>query len=248
MRPTLPLLLIAALGSLTACHAPAHGSTAAPAQSPTVSPAPPTTKPAPSPKPVKPKVSKAALDYFFTVGLEAKADSVVNKWTDEVVTVRPHGFTSAATTCLTKTITDFNALTKTTDLRLADGPGDIEIYVAPLSKFRSLDSGYGYAADDIAYFSTDWDQDHQIDKATILIRADETTAAERCRLIRGELTESMGLTEESDKHPSSIFYSEYSSAPSQYSALDKAVIRLMYDGAIHPGDNRKTITANVTVG
>ncbi|XVU23321.1 DUF2927 domain-containing protein [Actinoplanes sp. CA-054009] len=246
----LPLLLITA-GSLAACHAPAHGATSAPASSAPSSSAPASAAPVstapPSPKPVKPKVSKAALDYFFTVALEAKSTAVVNRWTDELVTVRTHGFSSAATTCLTKTIADFNALSKTTDLRLADGPGDIEMYVAPLAKFHSLDPAYDYADGDVAFFNTGWAQDHQINEATILIRADDTTASERCRLIRGELTESMGLTEESSKHPTSIFYSEYTDAPSQYSALDKAVIRLMYDPAIHPGDNRKTITSHVTV-
>jgi hypothetical protein len=245
----LPLLVIT-FGSLTACRTQPHGVVAAPATSVSVPVAPATTTPAPSPKPAKPKVSKAALDYFFTVALgtgAANKTSVVNLWTDEVVTVGVHGFTNAGRRCLSKTISDFNALTRTTDLRVADGPGDIEIYIAPITKFHSLDPSYEYASDDVAYFSTHWGDDHQMTDATVLIRSDGTTASERCRLIRGELTESMGLSEESAKHPSSIFYSEFSDAPAQYSALDKAIIRLMYDGAIEPGDDRKTVTSKVIV-
>ncbi|MEV4343902.1 DUF2927 domain-containing protein [Actinoplanes sp. NPDC049596] len=251
-KGVLSLLLITS-GFLAACHKPAHGSVAAPEASVSVTA---TTKPASTPRPspskvVKPKISQAALNYFFAVALgtgDGNRGNVVNRWTDELVAVRVHGFTDAGRSCLDKTIADFNALTRSNDLRLGDGPGDVEIYIAPISKFKSIVPAYDYAEDDAAYYTTTWAGEHQISKATILIRSDRSTAAERCRLIRGELTEVMGLSEESAQHPDSIFYSEYSDAPSRYSALDKAIIRLMYDGAIQPGDSRHAVEGKVTIG
>ncbi|XVV10527.1 DUF2927 domain-containing protein [Actinoplanes sp. CA-131856] len=252
-------LLLTTTGFLAACHAPAHGSTAAPASSAPASSAPasvapvsaaPPASPAPASPAPKPKVSKATLDYFLAVALGTKStdkDNVVYRWTDELVTVRVHGLTDAGRSCLTKTIADFNALSRTTDLQLAEGPGDIELYVTPLSKFHSLDAQYDFHDNDVAWFNTHRDGNYNIDSATVLIRSDDTTARERCRLIRGELTQTMGFTEDSAKYASSIFYSEYTDAPSQYSPLDKAVIRLMYGDIIQPGDNRKTVTGRVTI-
>jgi hypothetical protein len=50
-----------------------------------------------------------------------------------------------------------------------------------------------------------------------------------------------------NKYPNSIFYGKYYPAVTKYSALDKEAIRLLYSGAVRPGDTRKDIVKAVTV-
>lgn len=196
---------------------------------------------------VKPKISKAGLSYFFTIALGTeyggKSISVV-RWERPVAMVRVHGGSGKSRSCLNTVISDFNALTATTDLRLTKGPADIELYFAPVSKFRSLDSSY--VAGNDGFVSMKWSY-NVITTATVLIRTTGIGEGVRCHLIREELTQAMGLGRDSNKYPSSVFYGKYWSAPTRYSKLDREIIRLLYSGAVYPGDTKNDVTRAVTV-
>lgn len=244
-------LLIVCLAA-TGCQAqdavPGSGRTGA-AVSPASSPAPASTAATPSPAPVKPKIDKKALDYFFKIALGAEYGTesrVVSKWSQPVVLVHVNGkVTAGDRKCLNRVVADFNKLTATTDVRVTNAPGaDIELHYAPVSRFRSL--AREYVAGNDGFFTTKW-RANVIHDATILIRTSGISAAVRCHLVREELTQSMGLMRDSNDHPSSVFYGRYRSSPTRYSALDKKLIKLLYSGAVDPGDGRKEILGAVTV-
>ncbi|BCY11348.1 DUF2927 domain-containing protein [Actinoplanes sp. L3-i22] len=244
IRPT-PVLLLAVL-ALGACRAPAHPVAARPSASlspsPSISVLPPTTAP------VKPVISKAGLAYFNTVALGvATGDkySVVTKWTLPVVTVRVQGGDARARTCVNTVIADFNALTATSDLRLSANPADIEVHLAPVSKFKSLLPQYESGND--GWVNVQWSRLHYITGATVLVRSTGNNATDRCHLLREQLTEGMGLLGATKKYRSSIFYGEYYPTVTKYSAIDKEVIRLLYSEAVQPGDDKARVRASVTV-
>ncbi|GAA0505551.1 hypothetical protein Ade02nite_71870 [Paractinoplanes deccanensis] len=249
MRPLLPMLLAASV-VLTGCTAPAHSATlshspaaSSPAPSPSV-----TTEPAPPPAPVKPTISKKGLDYFFTVALGAETgdkSDVVGFWNWAEVSVALHGADSASTACAKKTIADFNALTASTDLKLTTGTADIDVHIASSSKLRALDSDYGRGDD--GYVEAQWSYDHVYQKGKVLIRSTGMTDRERCHTMRAELTQAMGFLNDSGNVRDSVLQDDYERPLAQYTALDKEVIRLLYSGALTPGDNRKTVTGKVTV-
>jgi hypothetical protein len=247
----LPILLSTYL-ALAACDSPAaHPLPSTPATAPSASAAPSPTTPSPSaspsPPPVKPKVRKAALAYFLAIGIGAEYGDkvkVVTMWSRPVVTVRVHGGNAASKRCLNTVIADFNALTTTTDLRVSTNPADIELHFAPLSKFRSILPGYPSGND--GYVDVRWNGFYIIQRATVLIRSTGISERIRCHLIREELTQGMGLLRDSYKYPESIFYQAYTS-PTRYAAIDKEVIRLLYSGAIQPGDDKKAIAKAVSV-
>ncbi|AEV86396.1 hypothetical protein ACWT_5378 [Actinoplanes sp. SE50] len=246
MGRRLPLASVALLG-LAACGSPAAHTAVTPPSS-SVVPVPPVIA-APTPPPAKPKISKAGLAYFFTVALSARygtdAHAVV-KWTHPTVTIGVHGGDAASRTCLNRVITDFNALSGTSDLALASGPADIEMHFAPVSRFRSLEPSY--VAGNDGFFYMHWSGQNVITRATVLIRSTGISRTVRCHLIREELTGAMGLANSSGKYPDSVFYNRYSATPQKYSALDTEVIRLLYSDAVHPGDDQPTVTRAVTVG
>ncbi|MEV4707986.1 DUF2927 domain-containing protein [Actinoplanes sp. NPDC049316] len=217
------------------------------APSPSPSPTPPASA---EPKTVKPTIDKAALNYFFKIALGAEyGDSirVVTRWTKPVVTVRVNGKPSAADRdCLARVVSDFNKLTATTDLKLTkDEAADIQVHFAPVSRFKALEPDY--VPNNDGFFHVDWSAGYVITNANVLIRTTGITQRIRCHLIREELTQSTGLMRDANDHPSSVFYGQYWSAPVRYSALDQKLIKLLYGGAVNPGDTKKTITAAVTI-
>lgn len=172
-------------------------------------------------------------------------DAVVTMWDKTDVTVRIHGGDKKSLACLDTVLEDFNALTATTDLTVTTGEPDIELHFAPVSKFRSIEPEYVDGNDGFFYFY--WSDEYALTRATVLIRSTGIADRDRCHLIREEMTQVMGLAKDTDKYPESVFHSEWGPNPITYSALDREIIRLLYSGAVHPGDNRKAVTDAVTV-
>nr|BFE70657.1 hypothetical protein GCM10020092_039580 [Actinoplanes digitatis] len=166
-------------------------------------------------------------------------------WAKPEVGIRVHGGSAKSRSCLNKVISDFNSLTATTDLKLTKGAADIELHFAPVAKFRSLEPWYISGND--GYVAARWADGYTITSANVLIRSSGISERIRCHLIREELTQGMGMLRDSDKYPESIFYGQYWSAPTRYSALDKEVIRLLYSGAVGPGDDKARVKKAVTV-
>jgi hypothetical protein len=244
-----PVLLVLAL-AVTGCDAPdsptAGGSTATSAR-PAPSPSPSPSVPPPV---VKPKVSKDTLNYFYKIALGAEYGDKVNvviKWAQPVVTIKVDGSVSGSSRkCLNRVISDFNALTETTDLRITGNPGaDIKFHFAPVSRFKKLEPEYVPGND--GFFYVTWRGDHTISSSTVLIRTTGISSSIRCHLIREELTQTMGLMSDSTEHTDSVFYGRYTPAPTKYSALDKRLIKLLYGGAVKPGDGKKEVARAVVV-
>ena len=76
--------------------------------------------------------------------------------------------------------------------------------------------------------------------ASILISSADITQKERSHLIREELTQSLGLMNDSNKYKDSIFYQEWTDI-AEYSEIDKAVIKLLYQKKIEPGMSKEQV-------
>jgi hypothetical protein len=207
--------------------------------------------PAPSPQapptPTKPEISKAALKYFYKIALGAEYmndEKVVTKWNRAIVTVHAEGSVSAASRkCLNKVIADFNALTATTDLELTSArTADVKVHFAPVSRFPSIEPNY--VPGNYGFFYVRW-QGHAITDAVVLISTTGITNTARCHLIREELTQSTGLMRDSNDYPTSVFYGPWTTS-TRYSSMDKQLIRLLYSGALRPGDNQREVAEAVT--
>jgi len=87
------------------------------------------------------------------------------------------------------------------------------------------------------------DDNYVIYDANILVSSAGVTQDERSHLIREELTQSLGLMNDSNKYEDSIFYQKWTDV-TQYSDIDKAVIQLLYLKKIKTGMTREqTINA-----
>lgn len=119
-------------------------------------------------------------------------------------------------------------LTALTGVRFEQsGTPDMLIWFIPEEQFASVDPNYMQG--NLGFF---WVQfaGNTIASASILISTTGISQQERNHLIREEVTQSMGLMNDSPRYADSIFHSSWSTTATvqSYSELDKAVIRMLY--------------------
>lgn len=85
------------------------------------------------------------------------------------------------------------------------------------------------------FFCNDWNERYIITRANILIDNSIQSQDQRNHLLREELTQSFGIMKDSYAYTDSIFHADYGYTPTEYSELDKQVIRILYDRKLSPG-------------
>ena len=87
-------------------------------------------------------------------------------------------------------------------------------------------------------FTVYHNEDFEIYKGHMFVDVDNCLPTERKHILREELTQSLGLTNDVPYYHGSIFYEDWS-ATTTYSYLDKEVIRLLYHPKLIPGLNEQ---------
>ena len=111
------------------------------------------------------------------------------------------------------------------------GRDEIAVYFVPEDRFSLYEPHY--VPTNYGFFWTKWNSEGEIYKATVLVSSDKITQQERSHLIREELTQSLGLLNDSHKYPDSIFYQKWTSVQ-RFSTVDKTIIAMMYSKHILP--------------
>jgi hypothetical protein len=113
------------------------------------------------------------------------------------------------------------------------GPkANCEIHFAPESRFASIEPQY--VPTNYGFFWTNWNADGEIYWSRVLISTTNVTQQERAHLIREELTQSLGLMNDSYAYADSVFYQEWTDV-TQYSPADRRVIDMLYSDLVSPG-------------
>ena len=119
---------------------------------------------------------------------------------------------------------------------------DIAIYFIPKSDFQSH-------IQSIAPHTTGYVQltlrHYHIQKGIILIASD-IPQENRHHVIREEVTQSLGLLNDSWDYSDSIFYQGWSTSQ-RYSAIDKLIISLLYNPSIKPGMSKSDLSSQISV-
>jgi hypothetical protein len=197
--------------------------------------------------------SQEAIDYLIEISLgtefgqdQNKNQSTLIKWMKPEVVIKIHGdFNQALSDCLNQIISDFNNLSQTTKLSLNGERGDIDLYLVPKEQFSTIESNY--VEDNDGFFWFNWDKNNVLTKATILINSNDSSRdKERCHLIREELTQSMGLAQDSYKYEDSIFYAPWTTSLT-YADIDKEIIQLLYNSGLQPKMTEQEIRDHLVV-
>jgi hypothetical protein len=172
----------------------------------------------------------AEIAYGFEFG---NASHVIRKWRNDLLIAVRGAPTDEDRTTLAAVIRELNVLIGGS-VRLLDAgsaPPNVEIHFVPRSLFPVVLPGAPPGNDGLFYVS--WEASQHFVRATVLIATD-IRAPFRQHLIREEVTQSLGLAQDSPRYPTSIFYAGYSETH-QFSKLDEALIEMLYREEVRAG-------------
>lgn len=174
------------------------------------------------------------LAYFSQIALGAEygdSTATVRKWTRNV-RIAVHGDpTDADRETLDDVLGDLDSLIDAIDISVVPSGQNVDLYFVPEPDFSRI--APEYVPVNMGFFWTWWDNPGDISSARVLISTTGVTQAERSHLIREEVTQMLGLMNDSYAHEDSVFYQGWTST-SAYSALDEAVIAMLYTPGIEP--------------
>jgi hypothetical protein len=205
-------------------------------------PAPPPDSATATP-PTSRHFSQASLDYFSAIALSSEYGSgagTVKKWTTDV-RIAVHGDPSKQDLAtLDDVLSDLNSLIGPIELSIVRSKGNADIYFAPEAEFSSI--APEYIPVNMGFFWTWWDDDGAITETRILISTTDITQTERDHIIREELTQCLGLMNDSYAYEDSVFYQGWTS-PTEYAAIDEDLVEMLYLPEITPGMGAETALA-----
>ncbi len=177
------------------------------------------------------------IRYFMEIAMGAEYSNVksgakIRKWQEDLRIQVLGTPTKTDLETLKTVINDINELTAgTIQLQLVTQNPNVTIHFAPEWEFKKLEPNYQPV--NYGYFWTRWSDD-TITSANILITSKQITQKERSHLIREELTQALGLMQDSNRYADSMFYQPWTDV-TQYSSLDQALIKMLYSPQIRPG-------------
>ena len=180
--------------------------------------------------------------YFTEIALGAEFGDevpVIKKWTNDIRIKVIGEPTEADLQTITDIIDDLNELISGITIKLVDKKENLTITFSPESDFTQVDPNY--VPTNYGFFWALWhDDNYVIYEARILISTTELTQKERSHLIREELTQSLGLMNDSNKYNDSIFYQAWTTV-TEFSEIDRTVIKLLYLKKIKPGMSKEQV-------
>lgn len=179
--------------------------------------------------------SDQELEYFFetAIGVEfGSSQPIIHKWTDNIRIKVNGNPTSADLDVLNQVISELNILIESITIDLSEQNPNIEIYFTTTDQFSSIEPGY--VSGNMGFFWVWWDSNGSINRGKILIALDGISQQERSHLIREELTQSLGIMNDSYSYEDSIFYQGWTDTIN-YLPIDITVISLLYDPRVKSG-------------
>ncbi len=113
---------------------------------------------------------------------------------------------------------------------------NFDIFFVPESQFSRYEPSY--LPTNYGFFWAWSDEQGYLRKAKVLISSNSISQRERSHLIREELTQALGLMQDSFSHKDSIFYQDWT-ATTQFSGLDQQLIQMLYRSDILPGMSQR---------
>mgnify|MGYP000627734607 CR=1 FL=1 len=176
------------------------------------------------------------MDYFLDVALASEHgnnESVIKKWTQDPVIRILGDVSSEDLDTINGIIADLNAiLPSSVQIRTTTGDDyNAAIMITPKDTFNDYSPIYVEGANG---FVCVWkNHNSEITSAQILI-ASELSGDKRKHVIREELTQSLGILNDSWTHADSIFY-QGRSLTTEYAQIDKSILSILYSDTIEAG-------------
>lgn len=181
------------------------------------------------------------INYFLEVAMGnefGESTSLVKKW-QSPIRIKVHGAPTSEDWQTLQTVTqELKELTGGLQLQIVQDNPNLDIYFVSEREFRHYEPNYQPL--NYGFFWTHWNNQNTIYNARILISTVGISQKERSHLIREELTQSLGLMQDSQRYRDSIFFQGWTD-PTEYTEIDKAIIRMLYHPDIQAGMTRSQV-------
>jgi len=171
--------------------------------------------------------SEQELKYFYKIAfniedefkIKRKIKTKLKFWTKDIA-IKIHGnYLENDSLELVKIINELNILINTIEISLVTTNNNVDIFFLKQQEFQKYSDN---TKDNWGYFRVYYN------KQAIILLNENLTYPRRSHILREELTQSLGLCNDTYDYPFSIFYKGYSNV-TEYSALDKKLIQLLYN-------------------
>ena len=167
------------------------------------------------------------IEYFFEVAMNVEfggnGQSQIHKWEEDLF-IQVHGNpTSSDLQNLDAIIEELNALQSSVQLLVVEQNANVDIYFSSANDFREIEPNY--IAGNDGFFWTYWDQG-TIVLANIFV-LDNQAEVYRNHLLREELTQCLGLMNDSYLYEDSIFYAGWTDT-TEYMEIDRTLVSMLY--------------------
>lgn len=176
------------------------------------------------------------MDYFLTIAFNVEYGDNnaldLRRW-EQPIRIRVYGSpTEEDLATLDRHIADLNQIENMPFIQRVTEEENIELYFVALDDIHKYIDGY--IEGNWGFFWSWWNEDQQITRVQIAIATDVTNQVQRNHLILEEITQSLGMMQDSNRYPDSIFYADWTEVQ-QLSPLDWALVKLTYDPDIEAG-------------
>ena len=175
------------------------------------------------------------LSYFTEIAFGAEFGSdrdYVVKWTKSLLRVSVVGDSSLDHMALTEVLDEISSITGVLNFEYSNIAPDIEVFFAPLATLPTYIPEY--IEGNWGFFYISWDDNKRITHCKVAVATDVTSHQERQHLIREEVTQSLGLINDSWLYSGSIFYQGWTTTTA-YAPIDRALIEMLYRTEVRPG-------------
>ncbi len=192
--------------------------------------------------------SGRVVDYFLEVALECEygdGSGVVKKWETPINIYVMGNFTHEDYEIIKGHVDCLNSMEGIPSISLVCDMKEANVFVNFISqwemsqKIRVEEVLWGFVR---CY----WNERYEITNAEVLIVYDRTTQSQRHHVIIEEMTQMLGLLNDSYMYEDSIFYNGYSET-TRLSRIDELVIRLLYNSGVKSGmrgDDARHVVSN----
>ncbi len=185
------------------------------------------------------------IDYFTEIAFGAEYGDVAEgiiKWEKDLRVEARGSPTESDRKELERVVEDLNGMLEPIQIRLVVENPNVVITWAPVLTFPAIEPNYEMAGNryNVGYL---WVTSRRgwIQRARILVATDETIRRRR-HILREELTQVLGLINDSHRYPDSMFYEERSEQ-TRYADVDRALIEMLYRSEIRPGMRPEQVRA-----
>lgn len=178
-----------------------------------------------------------ALSYFSDVALKSEYGGddftgIVRRWEEPIRVAVHSGYTDEDYRTLENHVHDLSQIKGFPPISIVQEDGNYNFYFVPLDQMAKVVPGY--VEGNWGFVSLTWDEQGRIDGGTIGIATDVTNQVQRNHLILEEMTQGLGLLNDSPKYMDSIYQGAWTEVQS-LTDLDWLLVKMLYSSAIHAG-------------